>query len=507
MKVFTANQIKYLEDATVIRGISKLRLMENAGSAAARIIRQRFDICNQQITVVCGNANNGGDGFVIARKLFENGAKVNVIRLMGLPVTENASIMCKKLMECGVHIYDYFDNINLIKSLLEQSNIIIDAVFGIGLNRTPDSSISEAFSYISSLKAYRIAVDIPSGIFCDTAKCSPSVIKADMTISFIGYKLCHIHPPASSYCGEVINCAIGVPQDIIDSINDCPRIIDAPVLPVRDKNAHKGTFGTALIISGSYGMAGAAYIAARASLRCGAGLTKLVLPDKIYPLVACSLPEAVYIPVDTGKNGTFAANTYFNIKEALNSANAVLFGCGVGKGNDIDFLLRDILLNTSSDIIIDADGINSLTHNIDIIKQSKGNVILTPHPGEMARLCKVSVDEINADRIGFAKKFAKEYGVTLVLKGANTIVAFPNSDVFVNTTGNSGMATGGSGDMLAGMMVSFLAQDLPLKTAALAAVYLHGKAGDYAANRLSQTAVLPSDMIEELPVLFKSLER
>lgn len=507
MKVFTANQIKKIEDATVIRGISKLRLMENAGSAAARIIRQRFDISSKKITVVCGNGNNGGDGFVIARKLFENGANLNVIRLMGLPVTENASAMCKKLMECGVHIFDYFDNIVASKNILSQSDIIIDAVFGIGFNRTPDSGICEAFDYLSSLDAYRIAIDIPSGIYCDSAQCAPAFFKADITISFIGYKYCHFHPPASSFCGKVIICDIGVPQDLIDAIENCPKIIGEPVFSKRDKNSHKGTFGTAVLVCGSYGMAGAALIAGKACLRSGVGITKLAVPDKIYPIIASTFPEAVYVPVDTGKSGTFAGNAFFSIREHLEKANAVLFGCGVGKGADINFLLRDILLNTTANIIIDADGINALAQNIDIIKQSKGQIVLTPHPGEMARLCKTTVEKINSDRIGYALGFALEYGVTVVLKGANSVVAFENGDVYINITGNPGMATGGSGDMLAGMLVSLLAQGIDVQKSVLIAVYLHGKAGDEAAARLGETSMLPTDMIKELPTLFKQYER
>ncbi len=506
MKVFTSEQIKFLEDATVVRGISKLRLMENAGSAAARIIRQRFDLSRKTFTIVCGNGNNGGDGFVIARKLFENGAQVNVIRLLGLPVTENSSAMCKKLMECGVHIYDYFDDTKKAKSLLEGADVIVDAVFGIGFNRTPDTAICNAFKFMSSLSAYRIAIDIPSGIYCDTALCSTDFFKADMTISFIGYKRCHIHPPASSFCGEVINCAIGVPEDLIESVRNCPEIIEAPTFPKRDKNSHKGSFGTAVVIAGSYGMAGAAILSTRAALRSGAGLVKTILPDNIYPIVAGAAPEAVFVPVETGDKSIFNPDTYLKINTQLQNANAVLFGCGVGKGNGIDCLLRDVILNYQSHIVIDADGINALSCNIDIIKQSKKSVVLTPHPGEMARLCKTTSDKINSDRIGYATRFAKEYGVTVVLKGANTVVAFPDSKVYINTAGNPGMATGGSGDVLAGMMVSFLAQGMSVKNAVLAAVYLHSKAGDIVAKETSQISLLPGDIIEALPRLFKSLE-
>jgi len=505
MKVFSSSQIKCVEDATQIRGITKLRLMENAGSAASHVINKRFSLKGKTVSIVCGNGNNGGDGFVIARKLFEYGANVKVIRLMGLPISQNASVMCKKVMECGISIYDYFDNISIAKQILNESEIIIDAVFGIGLNRNPDKALCEAFSYISSLNSYRISIDVPSGLYSDTGECAPSFINADLTISFIGYKFCHVLPPASSFCGEVVNCAIGVPDDLLEEIN-APQIINEPIFSKRDENSHKGTFGTALLICGSYGMAGAAILAGNACLRSGVGIAKLAVPDKIYPVMASALPEAVFIPVDTGENGTFIKNAYYTLKEHIENSNAVLFGCGAGKGIDINYVLRDIVLNEDKTIVIDADGINSLACNIDIIKQYKGNIVLTPHPGEMARLCKTTVSEINNNRLDYASNFAKENGVTVVLKGANTVVAFADGEIYINTTGNAGMATGGSGDMLSGILVSFLAQGMDIKKSVLSAVYIHGKAGDNAALRLGQTSLLPRDMIEELPLLFKNYE-
>ncbi len=507
MKVFTSLQIKNIEDATVLRGISKLRLMENAGSAAARVIREKFDITSKKTVVVAGCGNNGGDGFVVARKLYENGGNVEVIRLLGLPQSENASEMCKKLMETGVPIHDYFDNVAMSKAILKSADIIVDAVFGIGLNRAPDTSVSEAFSFISSLPAFRVAIDVPSGVYADSARVHTSVIKADLTVSFIGFKFCHILPPASSFCGELVNCAIGVADDVLDYIEGCPETIEPSFVFKRDKNAHKGTFGKALLVTGSYGMAGATVLSLKSALRSGVGLGICALPEKIYPIVAGSVLEAVYIPCPTNVNGGFAANTYFAIKNAIESADCILFGCGVGNTNDTVTLLRDILENAKSPVIIDADGINALSRNIDIIKQSAVKIILTPHPAEMARLCKVGTEEINSNRIYFAKKLAHELGVTVVLKGANTIVATEDEKVFVNMTGNPGMATGGSGDVLAGMMAGLIASGvLHENDAVCAAVYLHGLAGDVAAQKLSETSLLPSDIIDNLPPLFKNLE-
>lgn len=506
MKIFTSAQIKNIEDATVLRGISKLRLMENAGSAAARVIRERFDVTTKKTVVVVGNGNNGGDGFVVARKLAENGGDVSIVRLMGLPLSENATSMCKKAMETGIRIHDFFDDTEFAKALLESADIIVDAVFGIGLSREVDTAVSPVFSFISSLNAFKVAIDVPSGVYADSARVNSAVIKADLTLSFIGLKYCHILPPASSYCGEVLSLAIGVSNDVLEDYDNVPKSIEPFKLPKRDKNSHKGTFGKTLLVCGSYGMAGAAMLSLKAALRCGVGLAFSALPEKIYNIVATSVPEAVFLPVDTKGKDSFTADSYFAVKDAMDTADSILFGCGVRNTADNVIFLRDILENAKCPVIIDADGINALARNIDIIKQSAVKIILTPHPAEMARLCKVSTEEINANRIYFAKKLATDYGVMVVLKGANTIVATEDEKIFVNLTGNPGMATGGSGDVLSGMIAALIAQGLPENDAVCTAVYLHGLAGDKVARRLSQTSLLPSDVIEELPSLFKILE-
>ncbi len=506
MKVFTSAQIKNIEDATVLRGISKFRLMENAGSAAARVIRERFDLTAKKTVVVAGNGNNGGDGFVVARKIAENGGDVTVIRLMGLPISENAAAMCKKAMEIGVRVHDFFDDTEFAKALLVSADIVVDAVFGIGLSREVDTALSSVFSFISSLDAFKVAIDVPSGVYADSAKVNSSVISADLTVSFIGLKPCHILPPASSHCGEVINCAIGVSKDVLENYDDCPQIIEPLKLAKRDKNSHKGTFGRTLLICGSYGMAGAATLSLKAALRSGVGLAFSAVPEKIYPIVATCVPEAVFLPCPTGEKDSFTADSYFSVKNAMDNADSILFGCGIKNTAENVIFLRDVLENAKCPVVIDADGINALSRNIDIIKQSAAKIILTPHPAEMARLCKVSTEEINGNRIYYAKKLALGFGVTVVLKGANTIVATEDEKIFVNLTGNPGMATGGSGDVLSGMIAALVASGLPENHAVCTAVYLHGLAGDKAANRLSKTSLLPSDIIDELPSLFKNLE-
>ena len=284
------------------------------------------------------------------------------------------------------------------------------------------------------------------------------------------------------------------------------EVIKAPILPARDKNAHKGTFGTALIMCGSYGMAGAAVLAITACLRSGVGIAKAVLPDKIYDIVARQVPEAVFTPVSTSPCGTFSSVDTGKITELLPSADAVLYGCGIGQSDDNTEVLKAVIKNAKSPIIIDADGINLLSRNINIIKQITVPVVLTPHPGEMSRLCGKGIAEIEGSRVNTAVEFSREYGVYTVLKGSETVVAAPDGRVFINKTGNPGMATGGSGDALAGILAAFLARERDILRAVMSAVYIHGAAGDMAAEKMSQTSLLPRDLIEQLPLLFKTLE-
>ncbi len=274
----------------------------------------------------------------------------------------------------------------------------------------------------------------------------------------------------------------------------------------RDKNSHKGTYGTALFICGSYGMSGAVIMASLAALRSGLGIAKIAIPDKIYDIVAKSVPEAVCVPCATSDMGTFCKTDAEKIVNEAKNCSVIVIGCGISNSQDNEEILAAVIKNAMCPIIIDADGINLLSHNIDIIKQTKASVILTPHPGEMSRLCKKSVAEIEKDRIGTAVKFSHEYGVITVLKGHKTIVATPKGCAYINTTGNAGMATGGSGDVLAGVIAAFVARSNDTVDAVKSAVYVHGAAGDLAAKYMSQTSLLPRDLIEQLPCLFKKLE-
>ncbi len=456
-------------------------LMLNAGNTAAEIIMQRYDCTDKKITVLCGKGNNGGDGCVIAEVLAQNGADVTVVTPFDIPATENARY--------------YYDNILLAKkseTLPDCSDIIIDALFGIGLDRELNPETAELITKVNSIDAIKIAIDIPSGVSADSGKVLGTAFTADITITFIALKTGLLLPYGSDCCGERIVADIGVKP-----IDYRFELTKPPVFKKRRHNAHKGDFGTALMLCGSYGMAGAAILSAKAALRSGVGILKAVICDSIYAPFTSSVPEAVCVPVPQNRKGTLSP-AYIDLETCLKGISAVLIGCGLSNNHDTEELVKAVCLNSNVPIIIDADGINAIAGSIDIIKKTKAPVILTPHPAEMARLIGSTAKEVEEDRIGTARWFTAEYGCILVLKGADTIIAMPDGKIYFNLTGNPAMATGGSGDVLAGITVSLLAQGLSPEEAAKSAIYLHGLAGDKAAEKRGERAMLPSDIIEEL---------
>ncbi len=481
MNVLTRNLIKLSEENAVNCGdFSFADLMHTAGTKAAEEIIKNYDIKNKKVAVICGNGNNGGDGFVIANHLLQNGAEVSVFLPVGIPKTENAK-----------HYFSLLPQSIIFESFSGEFDIIIDAVFGIGLCRNLSEELITLINKLNSQAAVRIAVDIPSGIDCDTGLVLGNAFKADLTVTFIALKPCFYLPYATDYCGKVEIIDIGVkPQQ------SNLKLLSNPVLPTRPKNSHKGTFGTALLICGSYGMAGAAILATKACLKSGVGIAKCLVPKSIYPILTTAVPEAVCLPeTQTLKGGL---SSFISLKPALLKTNAVLFGCGLSNTKHTLRLLKKLIKNCTVPIVIDADGINALANRIDLLKKANASIILTPHPAEMARLLKCDVKTVEQNRIKIATDFAKAHNCILVLKGSNTLIVDPNSNVYINTLGNNGMATGGSGDVLSGITVSLLAQGLSPIDAAKAAVYLHSLSADNAAKITGKAGLIPSDMIEAL---------
>lgn len=503
MKIITAKTMKDAEEAAVQRGLGYDVLMENAGAAVGAFIKETLPLKGKTAAVICGAGNNGGDGFVIARKLFEQGAAVSVILANGLPRTEQAGIMYRRL-PTGVAVYDAEKFSSACLRIISAADITVDAIIGSGLNAPLQGFAAQAVNAANqSQKAVRFAVDVPSGLLADGGFFEPC-FSAHYTVTFEAVKLCHVLFPANRYCGAVRVATIGIDTAIFDSLPIEAQTIDSVSIKNRERNTHKGNYGTALSVTGSYGMAGACVLASTAALRMGVGIMKTAIVQENYVPVAVAVPESVLIPCESTA-GRYSVMALPTLKEHLKTASALLIGCGLGVTKDTAYITKELCLSSTVPVIVDADGINSIASDIEFTEQMKAPLIMTPHPGEMSRLINMSTAEIEADRIGVARRFATLKGVYLVLKGAYTVIAAPDGEVFINISGNAGMATGGTGDMLAGMILSLLAQGYEVKEALKVGVRLHALSGDAAKEKVGEVSLLPRDMLEQLPSLLKNI--
>ncbi len=479
--ILSASQIKEAEHSAVSGGADLSGLMYNAGSGLARAVNERFRVKGKSITVVCGSGNNGGDGIVAAAELSRLGATVSLYLPFGIPATKTAE--------------PFITNIKGLKALEavpSECDILIDCLFGTGLNRQLEGKARETVAAMNSCRAVKIAADIPSGVPADGDFAPEIAFSADITYTFIAYKLSAVLPQTSQYFGEIEAIDIGA-----EPISYTCRTVAPPSLKKRPKNSHKGSFGTLLLFCGSYGMCGAQIFAAEAAYASGVGMCRAFVCDKNYTALSVAVPQAVTLPVPTLKSGAPDIPQKLAQKE-IEKSSAVLIGCGLGNNDDSLQIVKNALSALSVPAVLDADGINCVSKDISILKRVKAPLILTPHPKEMSRLCGKTVSEINNNRIFCARQLAEEYNCIVVLKGANTVIASQNGEVFINTTGNAGMAVAGSGDVLSGIIAARLAQgDDPL-SAALCGVYIHGLAGDRAAAEIGETALIPQDIIREL---------
>lgn len=561
MLIISPKQMKQTELRSEEMGVSRKKLMENAGTALAELIDERCRGGNnakseeKSVVFLAGSGNNGGDCFVAARKLVYRGYRVTVINLCGKPQTELAEAAFNMLPKEHIVVIkgyrsenvsaaieaaelDYMtlaaendlsslsdkkeltplDKIRLeekkrfdsVKDALTDADVIVDGIFGTGFHGQLDSEIA-AFLSIES-KAYRIAVDVPSGGSCASGAVSDGTFRADETIAFGLLKTGMTQYPLKEYCGKITIADIGIPCEARyipdgerryslvneNSLDGFPR--------KRRPDAYKSNFGRVLCITGSSNMRGAAVLSAMGALRSGAGLVCVASCADCINTVSVSAPEATFLTLDCDDYGymLFDYNKEI-IAGEMDKSDAVLIGCGLGVTEDTTEIVRFVTENANCPIIIDADGINCIASDIDILLKKKTDIILTPHMGEMARLLGCKTSDIAADRFKAAESFAEKYGVTVVLKGAGTVIA-DSSRTSVSPTGNPGMSRGGSGDVLAGITASFAAQGYYPFDAARFAAYIHGFAGDIAAEKYGQESMLPRDIIDALSDSFRLIK-
>ncbi len=479
MLILSPEEIRNAENKANENGLTFDDMMESAGQGSAEHILINYPDA-ENIVILCGKGKNGGDGFVIARYLKEADKNVSVIKAFACP-SDSLSEKNKELIDGTVNIYDGSHLTKGIMKLIDFADIIVDAVFGIGFKGELPENVRELFAVSAHSPAVKIAVDIPSGLTSENEN-TDCCFSADETLSMLCFKKEHIYKPFSDKCRKVtvIPIGFGVFGSGIESFS---RKEIKALLPVRPFNSNKGTFGKAMIIAGSYNMPGAAKIAVKGALSSGAGLTTLCFPDCIYSAVTASLSENTFLPVKSSDKGCFDGGCTAEIIEKAASYDAVAIGPGLGVFPETEKLVTALIKCCKGKIIIDADGINIISRNIDILKESEAEILLTPHPGEMSRLTGNSIAEINADREKTASDFSKEYGVTVLLKGANTVIAAPDGRIVINPTGSTALSRGGSGDLLTGIAASFAAQGLTLFHSAVLASYVHGLAGEIAEKK------------------------
>lgn len=507
MLVVTAKQMTEIENSAFEKDMPPLRLMENAGSAAANVIDRIYTAKGLDCAIFCGTGNNGGDGFVVARRLYEKGATVVVVLVGGTPATPQSSEMLKRLEPFNIPIIT-MENKATVENYAKHASVLVDSIFGIGYQDRglPDEARS-ACQIINSAKANVVALDIPSGITADRGDVSFGGVKANYTIAFQLMKPVHMLPASKQYCGQVETVDIGIPKKLYENVESYYNIIKKDWvlanLPKREKNAHKGNFGRLLLICGSEKYPGAATLSTLGALRVGTGICCVAGIPSVCQAVASHIPEAIFQPLPVNQQGELDYTRALPLlQQELSVADAVVFGCGSGNSPQSQKVLEYLLNTVNLPILIDADGLNMLAENPKLMKKTKAPLLLTPHPGEMARLNSTNIKAVESNRISVALEFARKHKVTLVLKGSKTLVAQWNGRLHENTTGNNGLATGGSGDLLAGMIGGFIAQGLPLAEAAAVGVWLHGAAADRCANRISPRGMLPTDIIQDLLAIF-----
>ena len=501
MRILTAKQIKAVEERAFQNEFTEEGLMKCAGTACFKKIVKKYGdkLKKSRVAVLCGNGKNAGDGFVIAKLLCDAGVSAVIVIADKMPELREPLMYYNEAVESGVRAVAFAD-------YDFDCGFIIDCLFGIGFHGEAREPFDSVFDAVNSSGAVIISVDTPSGTDATTGEVIKAV-KADYTIAVSTLKYAHILPPANEYCGEICVVNIGIPEKYYD--NNYAHTITASDIKSgfskRLKNSHKGSFGRQLNICGSYSMPGAAVICAKAALKTGVGLLECLFPKSVYPVMTSHLIQPVFKPVCENESKTISIGAMNDVMQAVERADAVAIGCGLGNNDDTQVITSQVIKNSAVPVVLDADGINSAVPFIDIIKDRNAPLVITPHPAEMARLIGESTEYVQSNRIDIAKAFAKENDCVVVLKGANTVIT-DGRQVFVNTTGNAGMAMGGTGDMLTGMLASFIAQGLSPLQAAKSAVYIHGLCGDITAEELSQRGMTVEDMLSLLGALMSNFE-
>jgi hydroxyethylthiazole kinase-like uncharacterized protein yjeF len=517
MKILSADEMREADRLTTARyGIPSATLMENAGASVAEFIAQRWPkFAQRRIVILCGKGNNGGDGFVTARHLLELGAKPEVY-LFATPeeMRGDAATNCRRWqdMSGALRLARNSGDLQDVKPALEGAYIIVDALLGTGTRGAVEGFYAEAIEAVNKrrgpVRSAVVAVDIPSGLVADTGEAMGACINATFSITFTAPKTGMIVGTASDHTGQVVVRDIGSPPELIDEVGKSNvRWIDWREVSVfavpRRADANKGNYGHALITAGSVGKSGAAVLASWAALRVGAGLVTVATPEPVLPIVAAHTPEIMTEPLPATDVGSISMRSfeYERFAKLLKGKRALAIGPGLSTHDETQQFVRSVVGSRTVPMILDADGLNAFAGRAQELRNGSGPLALTPHPGEMARLLSCGIPNVQAERLEVARKSAADWSAIVILKGQQTVVAAPGGQVFVNSTGNPGMGTGGTGDVLTGMLAGLTAQFgvTPWVRVLAFGVYLHGLAGDIAYADTGEAPLMASDLIRAIP--------
>lgn len=519
MRVLTAAEMKKCDQETIAAGYPEILLMEAAAYGAAESVKgiienEKFSVQNKidlQITILAGKGNNGGDGIAAARILKNWGYKPNLIlaskedRLTGL-----AKDNFKFALFNDLNYYEYEEmNPKNFAAIINNSHIIVDSLLGTGIKGKLRGNIKDLVYLTKENKskdAFVVAVDIPTGVNSLDGSIANIALEADETATMAAYKRGLLLYPGRDYAGKIKIIKIGIKKDTINKNSEDINVLDhnlaQTLIPERSNYGHKGDFGKAAVLAGSRGMTGAPILSSEAALRTGTGLVYLLTPAEIEAQTSAQLREVVGIPLES-ENGIITAQSSEKILNFSQKVDVLAAGPGLSSGG-VQAVIEKILKEKKKTLVLDADAINAIK-DLELLKKYSGEIVLTPHPGEMSRLINKSTAEINNNRLKIARNFAQEYNLTLLLKGAATVIASASGKAFINTSGCNGMATAGSGDVLTGIITALISQGLSGFEAAVLAAYVHGKAGEEAAAKKSNFALMAGDIIENMPDVWKSI--
>lgn len=500
MKISSVQEMRTMDRTAVEKfGIMEEILMENAALATYSVILKTCGVVGKKFIIVCGIGNNGGDGFAIARQIHSNGGIVTVFVLGDSNKLQGAAKMNFDIISRIPLEIHTIKSVESIHSRVLHCDAIVDAIFGTGLTREVGGLYRDTIQLINSGNKTVFSVDIPSGVNGDTGKIMGAGIKADHTVTYGLPKRGTMLYPGYELCGELFVTHISFPPAIYEAESIRIAINDPFPLPPKDMDAHKGDFGEVLFIAGAANYFGAPYFSAMSFLKAGGGYARLGAPLSITPFIAAQGSEIVFIPQKETASGSIAYESKESLCDLAETMDMVVLGPGLSLNEETQQLVRDLTQVIEKPLLIDGDGITAICQDLAILKQRKASTILTPHLGEMSRMTKLSVDEIESDKIALVQKTARELNSIIVLKGAHSLIGYPDERVFINMSGNPGMATAGSGDVLTGTIAAMFGLGQSIEDAVRTGVFVHGLSGDMAAVDLGEDGMTAGDILEYIP--------